>query len=95
MPSDKRIPIPNVGDEIYVDTSAYLSYGRHDFQGGKVRVQTITIDSCATWVTISERPGTKYNWDVLGPRQERLKKKFGENRGYRDPDYRPQMDDDS
>jgi hypothetical protein len=80
---------PKVGTDIYIDTAAYISHGRDDFQGGKCRVTKCYTRNGITWVEVLERPGHVYNWIFLEPVQKELKKEFGENRGHPDPDYHP------
>jgi hypothetical protein len=38
-------------------------------------------------LTIEERPGWEYSWEGLAQNQTEMKKKFGDQRAYEDPDY--------
>jgi hypothetical protein len=38
-------------------------------------------------LTIEERPGWEYSWEGLAQSQTEMKKKFGDQRAYEDPDY--------
>ena len=92
---------PKVGDTIYIPTALYVYRGEDDIQGGKAVVSKIKTETYGenriTWVSVNENPGTSYNWESLSEEQEKLKKKFGEQKAYPDPDYRPEFncpDDD-
>jgi hypothetical protein len=93
----KGEPPPAVGSDIYVRTSRYLSHGRDDFQGGLCKVAKVTTGISAgqlTWfVEVEERPGTSYNWEILRDEQAKLKSKYGDTRGYEDPDNDPSAND--
>lgn len=98
---DKVYPYPVVGEDVYVPTSLYMSHGADDFVGGLCEITSINdrIDDTETkalgynrvMITIKERPGTQYNWFSLCDEQEELKERFGDNRGYPDPDDRPEF----
>lgn len=83
--------VPSVGDMIYVPTAMYLSRGRDDFNGGLCEVSKvghmISDGKTVPSVCIKERPGTTYNWKFLSEKQETLMKRWGEERGFEDPDY--------
>ena len=38
-------------------------------------------------LTIEERPGWEYSWEGLAQSQTEMKKIFGDQRAYEDPDY--------
>ncbi|MBV8369494.1 MAG: signal peptidase II [Candidatus Eremiobacteraeota bacterium] len=90
--------IPSPGDEIYVDTSLYLSHGVDDVRGGRatvVRVETETLGGRPVpFVAVAEHPGSLYNWEHLAEKQTELAARFGEARARPDPDMRPQFNDD-
>ena len=77
---------PDVGDQIYVDTVVYTSHGRDDFVGGLARVTSVHRAESGYFITIEERPGCEYSWEGLAQQQAELKKKFGDQRAYEDPD---------
>ena len=92
----ETLPVPRVGDDIYVGTSLYLSHGEDDFCGGLAQVVEVleglrgggTID----FGQLKERPGISFNWEqYLAQRQEELKERFGSDRAHPDPDYRPEF----
>jgi hypothetical protein len=96
--SDRGVPPPpKVGDDIYVDSSFYLSHGRDDFVGGLVRVTAVITDDIngrpSYWIEIEERPGTRYNWDALALKQAKLRAEFGDSRGFSDPDNRREFNE--
>ena len=84
-----------LSDDIYVPGVIYMSRGRDDFSGGLCQIVKITVDVSAgervPFVEVCERPGTRYNYKYLLGLQEKLEKIFGRNRGYQDPDYRPEF----
>lgn len=86
-------PPPEVGKDIYVLSSYYLSHGADDFEGGLCKVTKVYADMSAgepTWfVEIEERPGYRYNWALLRKEQDKLKAQHGDRRGYPDPDNDP------
>ena len=88
-------PPPKVGDTIYVDSAWYLSHGEDDFEGGRVTVSSVRVDTSAgepTWfVSITERPGHSYNWAILKERQAELAAEFGDKKGHPDPDNDPEF----
>ena len=87
-----KIKKPMVGDKIYVDSSFYISHGEDDFVGGLATISGVSKGMSAgddTWfVSIVERPGHEYNYEILveGDRQKKLKKEFGRRKPYPDPD---------
>ncbi len=88
---------PKKGDTIYIPTALYVYRGEDDVQGGKAIVSKVKEEHGITWVSVKENPGTSYNWEGLSKQQDKLKKEFGEQKAYPDPDYRPEFncpDDD-
>jgi hypothetical protein len=87
--------LPKKGDKIYIHTELYLSHGVDDIQGGLVTVSKVEVkeypSNTAVMVHVKEFPGHSWNWKFLGPRQGRLKKRFGRRKARRDPDYRPEF----
>lgn len=79
-----------VGDNIYINSSYYLSHGSDDFTGGLCKISRIKKekfgDGSIIWIEVEERPGHDYNYEVLLEEQEELKKEFGRRRGYECPD---------
>ena len=84
--------IPKVGDLVYVDTSLFVTHGEDDFIGGLCEV--ISVDTHGEdihRICVKEDPDTSHLWEYLGEMQDKLKKEFGNNRGYLRPDYRPEF----
>jgi hypothetical protein len=83
-------PKPRVGQEIYVRTSLYCDHGEDDFHGGLCEIahveSGISGGEPAWFVGVKERPGTRYNYEFLVQEQDELKKRFGTQRGYEDPE---------
>ena len=93
---------PKVGDKIYVPTSLHVYRGADDFQGGLCTISRVSPsdhlpkDHYNYWmVGIAEGDkSTSYNWRHLMEEQEKLKKRFGKEKGYKDPDLRPEFNND-
>ena len=85
------VKTPKVGDEIYVSSHFSISNGSSDCVGGLAKVVKVSSgisggDSCL-FVDVKEHPGHSYNWSqILSKEQDKLKKEFGKNRAYPDPD---------
>lgn len=83
---------PKVGQEIYLPSSMYMSHGADDFQGGLCKVATVSTMISAgkevPFISVEERPGTQYNWDILAADQDLLEDLYGTSRGHADPDNR-------
>lgn len=94
---------PNIGDKIYVPTYLYLSRGRDDFQGGLCTISrvecsnTLPEDHCNYCFVRTKESGrsTSHNYKMLLEEQAKLKKEFGKNKGYKDPDMSPSSNDDN
>ena len=84
---DKEITIPKVGDQVYVDTSLYVTHGEDDFIGGLCEVISVKKDKKNIWITVKEEPDTQHNWSYLFELQDKLKIEFGNSRGHNRPDY--------
>lgn len=94
----KQIPLPQVGDEIYVDTRLHVYRGKDDVLGGLATVMSVSDGKSAGlpvhFVSVKEHPGNNYNWEgYLAPEQDRLKKEFGNERARPDPDMRSEFND--
>lgn len=83
--------IPKIDDEIYIDTSIYVTHGEDDFIGG---ICTITyVEETRPqhyWIEIAEDRG-RFSWKYDKEEQEQLKAKFGASRGHRRPDFREEF----
>ena len=92
---------PKVGQDIYVGTSLYVYRGADDFHGGLCKITHVNYSTTLPpdhnnycFVRIAERPGTSYNWKSLLEKQAEYKERFGETRGFPDPDNDPEFNDD-
>jgi hypothetical protein len=86
--------IPHVGDDIYMDTMLYLTHGEDDFIGGLCEVLSVEIIDRSIWFRIKENPDFEYCWNaVLMNKQGKLKTKFGNSRGYKEPDLRGEFNE--
>lgn len=85
------IKTPPIGSEIYVGSHFYISSGSKDVVGGLAKIKKVTQgisggDPCI-FVEVHEHPGHSYNWtQMLSKEQKKLKKRFGKERAYADPD---------
>lgn len=91
------IPLPKVGDDIYVSSALHLSRGHDDVVGGLARVKSVSKQISGGeqvhFISVKEIPGG-FNWEQhLALMQAELKKKFGKNRAYLDPDDRPEFNE--
>jgi hypothetical protein len=93
MKTKANIPVPKVGDSIYVDTSLYVTHGADDFIGGLCEVASVKEEWGTLWVCVKEDPETLYGWPELYKIQDRLKSEFGNKRGYKRPDYRKEFNE--
>ncbi len=96
---------PKVGDEFYIDTALFVYRGADDRIGGLVRIAKVEKKNGLTWLTLEEFPRReedgvliRFGGDDLGTkeslqRQEKLKKKFGNQRACPYPDFRPEFND--
>lgn len=102
LEKQQKIPVPKIGQKIYVPSSIYVYRGEDDFEGGIATINKIDKSDYLPpdhynylMVGIEERPGTLYNWRVLCEDQEKLKERFGNQIAYPDPDLRPEFNNDN
>ncbi|MBZ5514409.1 MAG: hypothetical protein LAN62_06130 [Acidobacteriia bacterium] len=79
------------GDQIYVETRAYISHGEDDVIGGLATVVRGHHDPSAFSeyvVEVAEHPGCMYNLTYLLEKQDELRDQFGEQRACPDRDLR-------
>ena len=93
----KYLAIPKVDDDIYVQTALHLSRGRDDVVGGLARVTSVSGGmsggEAVHFITVKEISGG-FNWEhYLALEQENLKKEFGKQRAYPDPDLSPEFNE--
>lgn len=93
MKTKENIPVPKVGDSIYLDTSLYVTHGADDFIGGLCEVASVKEEWGTIWVSVKEDPETLHGWPELYKMQEQLKMEFGTRRGYKRPDYRAEFNE--
>lgn len=93
MKKNDTIPVPRVGDLIYVDTSLYVTHGADDFIGGLCEVASVKEEWGIIWVSVKEDAETLHGWAELYKMQEQLKSEFGNKRGYKRPDYRREFNE--
>ena len=58
---DKEITVPKVGDQVYLDTSLYVTHGEDDFIGGLCEVISVEKHEKNIWITVKEEPDTQHN----------------------------------
>lgn len=91
------MPLPKVGEDVYVPSALHLSHGCDDVVGGLARVKSVSTGVSrgeqAHFISVIEIPGG-FNWEHhLALQQDKLKREFGENRAYPNPDYRPEFNE--
>lgn len=83
---------PKVGDIIYVESSSSVSHAIDDFMGGKATVTKVYKDNNRVYVEVAEKPNRGLGWTrMMENKQEKLKKEFGENWDFIDPDDSPEF----
>jgi hypothetical protein len=85
--------IPKVGDDVYVDTSLFVTHGEDDFIGGLCKVCSVSNAGESLSIEVEEDKGASYLWSYLKELQESLKLKFGTERGHKKPDYRKEFNE--
>lgn len=83
------VSVPSPGDEVYVPSAWYISRGRDDVCGGRATVERVEERYSTTWIYVREVPGRGYNWEILGPEQERLRQEYAGQVAQRCPDDDP------
>ena len=78
--------LPSVGEDIYVETRWSIDHGEDDVQGGLGEVTKIEHKYGSHFVYVKEVPNG-YNWGLLYPKQDELRKEFGRKRARPDPDH--------
>lgn len=93
LKSKKQYIEPKIGDTIYIGSSFYISHGEDDFKGGKCIINKIEFskyfpkEHCNyCMIGIEENPGSMYNYSYLLTQQDKLKERFGNDKGHPDPD---------
>lgn len=91
------MPLPKVGDDIYIPSALHLSRGRDDVVGGLARVKSVSKQMSGGeqvhFISVKEIHGG-FNWEQhLALMQAELKNEFGKNRAYPDPDDRPEFNE--
>jgi hypothetical protein len=70
------LPVPQVGDTIYVDDTdvVHQTYIR----GGQAKVSEVSVRDGKVWVAVSEVPGGQWAWaEYLAPMQADLAECYG------------------
>lgn len=91
--SKKQDDIPKVGDQIYLDTSLYVTHGMDDFIGGLCEVEFVKVEASGIFIAVKEDPGAFYAWKYLSVQQKKLNKEFGTKRGYHKSDFRKEFNE--
>ncbi|MBI2120987.1 MAG: hypothetical protein HYT94_05185 [Parcubacteria group bacterium] len=92
----KELPLPKVGDDIYVPTALYMGHGKDDRMGGLAKVMSISVTTSSGElvhnVCVEEFPDSLFSWEhYLAENQDELRERFGQSRAYSDPDNRPEF----
>lgn len=72
-----------VGDEMYIPSAMYISRGSDDRVGGLATIKEFRNNEM---VVFCEFPNTVHSYEYLLTQQDELKKQFGNNKAYPDPD---------
>ena len=85
--------MPKIGEKIYIPTSLFVYRGEDDIIGGISTIKSIENKHNCIMVEVNENKGTFYNYKVLLEEQEELKKEFGNKKAKKQPDNRPEFND--
>lgn len=92
-----NLPVPKVGELIYIPSAIFLGHGRDDRVGGRDYVSGVKLGisagAPAYFVETRSFPGLWHNWEFLSQKQKSLKDRFGQDFAYPDPDLRPEFND--
>lgn len=75
--STDDVPKVDIGDVIVVPSYLYIDRGEDDVCGGLATVVRMKVEWGSRWVYVNEVPGRGYNWDIIGPDQDRLAAEYG------------------
>ncbi|MCK4259657.1 MAG: hypothetical protein KAX49_11805 [Halanaerobiales bacterium] len=85
----------NIGDIIYVPSFSHITHGKDDFCGGKAHVSGIrkgvSVGNVTLFIEIMEDKGEWYNLEFLLSKQNKLKKRYGDEIAEHCPDYRSEF----
>lgn len=85
---------PQVGQDVYVGSSLYLTHGRDDFAGGLCRIVAVYDEyPDGPFVEVEEDPGAHHSWKYLKENQDDWRERYGDRRGRPDPDWRPEFNE--
>ncbi|OGY36115.1 MAG: hypothetical protein A3E36_00840 [Candidatus Andersenbacteria bacterium RIFCSPHIGHO2_12_FULL_45_11b] len=78
------MPLPKVGDDIYIESELFCDHDDDDVEGGLARVNAVSSEMIGStqvhFISVQEVPGN-FNWEQdLALMQAKLKKEFGKNR---------------
>ncbi|MGV8125024.1 MAG: hypothetical protein AB2L14_35195 [Candidatus Xenobiia bacterium LiM19] len=76
-----RERVPEVGQEVYVDSSVYIEFPEQDFIGGLARISGVSADRKT--IEVEEDPGGSFRWEKLMMMQTELRDRFGSARARR------------
>lgn len=86
------IPMPRIGQDVYISTSLYIDHGEDDVQGGLAKISKIEYNpGCPqptnrVMVSVVEVPGTSYNYSSIMREADKRREEYGDRRAYPDPD---------
>lgn len=86
------VPVPKVGQDIYIQGAMYMSHGADDYAGGLAKVTEVKKGKSAGedtfYVSVEEVEGHEWNWEFLAEQQAELKKEYKKKRAH--PDTSPE-----
>lgn len=86
------VPMPEIGQDIYIGTSLYIDHGEDDVQGGLAKITAIEYNPACSqptnrvMVKVSEVSGHSYNYLLAMHEQDERRERYGDRRAYPDPD---------
>lgn|GEM_PF-4647756 len=76
-----RERVPEVGQEVYVDSTVYIEFPEQDFIGGLARISGVSEDRKT--IEVEEDPGGSFRWEKLMMMQTELRDRFSSARARR------------
>jgi hypothetical protein len=86
------VPMPEVGQEIYIKSSYYIDHGEDDVDGGLAHIERIEYNpGCKNpinrvMVKVREVDGHQYNYFTLMGDQDKLRADYGDREAKNNPD---------
>jgi hypothetical protein len=84
---------PVAGEDVYIDSMLFVTHGIDDFRGGLCEIVDVFDGMAGLSVRVKECPDWEFSWLHLMESQDEWREEFGDQRGFPDPDYRPEFNE--